>query len=259
MKLTLFYISLISCAILFSCEKDPPVIVEKNVIPLLSKVLVNGVTFSEYSYNNENMISEEKNKFSYIKHNYNSKNLFANSDFYYDFSLDSMQRKVWVNSQNTEKSLSKVFEYIDNEKLRIIYTRPSGNNSEFSDFTFKNNRVIKQTMYWENKISGHIDYLYDEAGNLIKKIKYVLSAENEELITTTDYEYDNMQNPYKSFKKVLDPGINTNQNNITKETYVIQFDVAASIQKVQITENSYTYNAKGYPIKANGNIEYKYL
>ena len=84
------------------------------------------------------------------------------------------------------------------------------------------------------------------------------SAGIAELMTTTEYEYDNMHNPYQSFKRLLTPGIYTNPNNITKETYTIYFDIDPSIEKVQITENSYDYNDMGYPIKVNGDTEYVY-
>ena len=67
-----------------------------------------------------------------------------------------------------------------------------------------------------------------------------------------------MQNPYQSFKRLITPSIYTNQNNIVKEIYTIHYEVDASIEKVQITENSYEYNDKGYPVKVNGVKEYVY-
>ena len=79
-----------------------------------------------------------------------------------------------------------------------------------------------------------------------------------ELSTTTEYKYDIMHNPYQAFRRLITPGIYTNQNNIVKETYTIHFEVDASIEKVQITENSYEYNDMGYPIKKNEVTEYLY-
>jgi len=55
-----------------------------------------------------------------------------------------------------------------------------------------------------------------------------------------------------------EPGQNTNQNNILKETYTIYFEVDPSIDKVQISQTSYTYNDKGYPVKKNGYIDFIY-
>lgn len=250
---------------LFSCRKEKQLIIENTDIPLISKVLVAGVSNYEYSYNEANLLSEEKSKFHYTKHNYNDKNLLTTSDFYVDpaiFSSSSpaSDRKEWVNPDNTAKSLTKSFEYNDKyQLLRVAYNRPSVSNSEYSEFTFENERISRQTMYWKDELSYYIDYLYDEKGNLTKESKYyVPSTGIAELWTTTEYEYDNMQNPFQSFKRLMTPNKFTNQNNITKETYTIHFEVDQWTQKVSIINNSYEYNDKGYPIKVNGEAEYVY-
>ena len=116
-------------------------------------------------------------------------------------------------------------------------------------------------MFWHNELSGYIDYSYDERGNLKKQIKFRIPSTgiaDAELETTTEYEYDDLNNPYQSTKPLSSPGINTNQNNIVKETYTIHFEVDQWTQKVQIIENSYKYNDKGYPILVNGEAEYVY-
>lgn len=254
---------------LFSCEKEKQIIVENTDIPLLTKVLTGGISNMEYSYNAANLVTEEKSKFTYIRHSYNDNNLLSHSDFYMDpamFSSDwsiveaSMNRKEWVNPDNTARSLTKGFEYDSNEQLtRITYSRPSVNNSEYSQYTLENDRINRQTMYWQNAISFYIDYLYDEKGNLIKESKYYMPSTGiAELWTTTEYEYDNMNNPFHAFNRLMDPGKFTNQNNITKETYTIYFEVDQWTQKVHTINNSYEYNAIGYPIKVNGEAEYVY-
>ncbi|HUX55787.1 MAG TPA: hypothetical protein VMV77_02360 [Bacteroidales bacterium] len=146
--------------ILSSCEKDKQLIVENTDIPLISKVLIAGETYYDYSYNDANLLIEEKSKFHYTKHNYNDKNLLTTSEFYVDpamFSSDSrvveasMNRKEWVNPDNTAKSLTKTFDYNDKEQLiRVTYIRPSVSNSEYSEFTYENDRISRQTMYWQN-------------------------------------------------------------------------------------------------------------
>ena len=239
--------------------------VENTDIPLISKVLVAGLSYYEYTYNDANLLIEEKSKFHYTKHNYNSRNLLTTSEFYTDPAIFSSSRPatvrtVWVNPDNTAKSLTKSFEYNDKDQLiRVTYNRPSVSNSEYSEFTFENDRISRQTMYWKNELSYYIDYLYDEKGNLFKETKYrVPSTGIAELWTTTEYEYDNMQNPFQSFKRLMTPGKYTNQNNITKETYTIHFEVDQWTQKVSIINNSYEYNNKDYPIKVNGEAEYIY-
>ena len=255
--------------ILSSCEKDKQLIVENTDIPLISKVLFDGVSYYEYTYNDANLLTEEKSKFHYTKHNYNDNNLLSTSEFYLDpamFSSNSsvveasMKRTEWVNPDNTAKSLTQKFEYTSDGLLaRKTYARPSVNNSEYSEFTFENGRIGRQTMYWQNAMSFYIDYVYDTNGNLIKESKYHVSSDgNGELWTTTEYEYDNMHNPYLAFKRLVSPSKYTNPNNITKETYTIYFEVDQYTQKVQITNNTYEYNNKGYPTKVNGEAEYIY-
>jgi hypothetical protein len=67
-----------------------------------------------------------------------------------------------------------------------------------------------------------------------------------------------MHNPFIAFKRLITPGINTNPNNITKETYTIHFEVDKWTQQVTITNNSYEYDHRGYPVKVNGEAEYVY-
>jgi hypothetical protein len=260
---------LIFSLLLFSCEKDKQIIVENTDIQLISKVLSGSVTNMEYSYNVANLVTEEKSKFTYIRHSYNDKNLLTSSEFYMDpamFSSSSavletaMNRKEWVNPVNTAKSLTKTFQYNDKEQLiRVTFSRPSVSNSEYSEYTYENDRISRQTMYWQNELSHYIDYLYDEKGNLIKETKYrALSTAAAELLTTTEYEFDNMQNPFLSFKRLMTPGKFTNPNNILKVTYTLHFEVDKSVQKVSVVSNSYEYNDMGYPVKVNGEAEYVY-
>jgi len=263
--LLIFFFSLV----FFSCEKDKQLIVENTDIQLISKVLVAGVSYYEYVYNDANLLSEEKSKFHYTKHTYNDKNQLVASDFYVDPAMFSslgivveaaMNREEWVNPGNTAKSLTQTFEYNDDGHLaRKTYSRSSVTDSEYSEFSFENDRISRQTMYWQNAISFYIDYLYDEKGNLIKESKYYVPLTGiAELWTTTDYEYDNMHNPFQAFKRLMTPGKFTNPNNITKETYTIHFEVDPWTDKVQITVTSYEYNNRGYPVRVNGEAEYIY-
>jgi len=260
---------LFSALILSSCEKEQQPFIENTDIPLISKVLIDGTLYYEYTYTDANLLSEERSKYHYTKHNYNNQNLLSSSEIYMDAAMfsstwseveASMNRTEWVNPDNTAKSLTQTFEYtMSNQLVREIYTRPSSTISEYAEFTLENGRIIRQTLYWEDKLSFYIDYEYDETGNLIKQSKfYVPSTGIEELWTTTEYEFDNMHNPFRAFKHLLTPGKYTNPNNITKETYTIHFEVDQWTQKVQVTDNTYQYNNSGYPIKVNGEVEYLY-
>jgi hypothetical protein len=254
---------------LLSCEKEKQVLTENTDIPLLSSVIVSGVSSGEYTYNEANLIKEEKSKFFYTRHNYNDRNLLISSEYYLDpgmFSSTwtvveaSMNRKEWVSPGNTEKSLTVTCEYNDNEQLtRMIYTRPTVSESEYSEFTFENERISRRTLYWNAALSSYIDYLYDEKGNLVKESKYHVPATGPaELWTTTEYEYDNMNNPFQAFKRLMIPGKCTNPNNIIKETYTVFFEIDPWMENVSTINNSYEYNSSGYPVKVNGDAEYLY-
>jgi hypothetical protein len=73
----LFFLSLI----LSSCEKDKHLIIENTDIPLISKVLIGGEIYMEYTYSDANLVTEEKSKFHYAKHTYNDMNQLIISDF----------------------------------------------------------------------------------------------------------------------------------------------------------------------------------
>ena len=270
MKLKLIYINLIFIAILLSCEKDKKLITGNPDIPMLRKVIIADQPYYEYLYNDANLLSEEKSKLDLTMHYYNYKNQLDITDYYWDTAILSsslqvlgtaLNRKEWFNPDNAVKGGSVKYEYNNNEQLiKTTFYRPSVIYSEYSEFIYDNNdRISRQTLFWENKLLGYIDYLYDVKGNLIKETLYnIPSTGIAELSNTTEYEFDNNQNPYKSFNRLMTPGICTNQNNIIKETYTIHYRVDHGAEKVMITETSYEYNAMGYPVRKNGNIEYEY-
>lgn len=255
--------------ILLSCEKDKQLIKENTDIPLLAAKVVSGELYCVYDYNEANLMIAEKTKFHYTRHSYNESNMLTSSEFYVDMALFSSssdvieaanKRTEWVDPSNTEKSLTIEFEYDHNGQLtRTTYNRPSVTNTEISEFAWENGRISRKTMYWNSVVSGYIDYLYDTKGNLVKQEKYrVPDTGIPELSTTTVFEFDSMNNPYQSFKRLMNPGINTNPNNITKETYTLHFEVDQWTQRVQVTEYHYEYNQEGYPVKVNGDLEYVY-
>ncbi len=255
--------------VLISCEKSEHLlIIENNDIPLISKVLIGGEVYKDYTYNNANLLLEEKSKFHYSMHAYNDKNQLIASDFYWDMRVassnsrvleDAMNREEWVNPENTPKSISHSYEYNTEEHLiRKAYIRPEPGTSSIREFILEGDRVIRSRGYKDAEITGYTDYTYNSNGNLTMEEQYHSSHEGMELSTTTEYEYDNMHNPFRAFQRLITPGINTNKNNIVKETYTLHFEVDASIEKVQITEKSYEYNDEGYPVMVNEETEYVY-
>lgn len=265
-KLTLILLLL---AIFTSCKKEKPLIIENPGIPLLEKVLYGPELSYIYTWNESYLISEEKTKYMYTRHNYNSKNQLVSSDFYVDpgiYSSDShlsqasMNRTEWVNADNTAKEMFRTYEYNQNGQLiKYSINRLNTNYKSYSVFEYNaKNQISKETWYSEGKANGNTIYTYNDAGNLILKTRNDFLADGSfKLSTTTNYEFDNKKNPYLQFKMQI-PGIYTNRNNIIKETYQLWFEVDAFIKKVQITETIYEYNDDGYPVKKDGIVEFTY-
>jgi hypothetical protein len=272
MKLKIISFCLVLVSIFVSCKKEPldTTTATGSDLFLLSKVTTDNQSTDEYVYNSVNLISEEKSKFDYAVHHYNTGNQLVSTDFYgNDDVLSSniqvytaaLNCKEWVTSLNGAKGGTLAYEYNSNDQLvKTTYTRPSSTSSEYSLFSYdNNNRINKQMMYWESNATGYIEYSYDTKGNLVTESLYNLPSSGvAELITTTQYVYDNQQNPFKSFSKLMLPGINTNVNNISKLTYTINSKTDQAPDKIQITENTYEYNANGFPVSKNGNVKYVY-
>jgi hypothetical protein len=272
MKLKIISFCLVLVSIFASCKKEPldTGTAASSGLFLLSKVTTDNQSSDEYVYNSVNLISEEKSKFDYALHHYNASNQLVSTDFYGNDDILSsnlqvfttaINRTEWVTPLNGVKGGTLTYEYNGSGQLvKTTYTRPSSTCSEYSLFSYdNNNRINKQMMYWENNETGYIDYSYDEKGNLITESLYnIPSPGTAELITTTQYVYDNQQNPFKSFKQLMLPGINTNVNNISKETYTLNSKNDQASDKIQITQNTYQYNASGFPVSKNGNVKYIY-
>ena len=270
-KITVFFLLLVT--LLFSCKKDDSLNVGNNgtlKVPLLSKVLIDNQSAYEYTYTDSNLFSEIKSKFDYTIHHYNTKGQLITTDFYVNDNILSgdptvfqtaLNSKELVTPANGKKSGTITYEYNNNGQLtKTTYIQPLLSSSEYSDFTCdNNNRISRQTMYWANVATGYIDYTYDTKGNLNSEMLYnIPSSGTAELITVKQYGFDNAPNPYKSASRLMIPGINTNPNNLIKETYTVHKSAAQGPDNVQVTTNSYTYNDMGYPVSKNGNVSYVY-
>jgi hypothetical protein len=273
MRIKLITFCLFFITVFLSCNKDELINTGSSgntYVPILSKVLIDNQSAYEYSYNASNLISQEKSKFDFTVNNYNDKGLLATSEYYGNDDLLSsdlkifetaMNKKDWVTPEHGKKVSVISYEYNPNgQLLKTTYSLPSQGSSEYSVFTYdNNNRINRQTMYWENTATGYIDYSYDGKGNLIKEMLYSFQSTGvAELSTTTTYSLDNQLNPYKPTSRLMIPGINTNLNNIVKETFTIHLPSGLGPEKVQVNETSYVYNGMGYPISKNNNVTYVY-
>jgi hypothetical protein len=271
MKLRIFFLFLIFTSIFLSCKKDEPLVTGKSSVPMLNKIIVDNQTNNEYLYNDLNLIREEKTRFDFTIHHYNAKNQLVTSDYYVENDILSIDvqnigtiltKNRIVNPDQAKIVGTATYEYNSNDELvKTTFNRPSETTSEYSLFSYNGNKKInRKTLYWENSVTGYIEYSYDSNGNLIKESLYYLPSTGvAELISTTQYEFDTKQNPFKSFNSLMIPGINTNRNNIVKEIYTIYPSIEKGTEKVQITQTTYVYDGLGYPVLKNGNIIYYYL
>ena len=270
MKTIIVSLSLLFAVIIYSCQEKEYEIDIKADVPKIKKVIITDQPFYEYSYNNTDIISEEKSTFNLTAFSYNDKAQLMTADYYSDNALlgddlqaieNALSRKGLLSPGDSRKGGTLGFRYdIYGQLIKTIFGGASGSNSESSEFSYDSNgRISRQTLLWENKITGYIDYLYDGEGNLIKETVSSISISGlPELNTTTQYEFDNYKNPFKTFYILMIPGINTNPNNIIKETLTIHFLPGQGTNIVQTTISSYTYNSLGYPVRKNGNIEFLY-
>ena len=272
MKLKLISLCLLFITIILSCKKDEPsssITALTTSGNLLSQVITDNQPSSEYLYNSTNLISDEKSKIDLTLYKYNDKNQLVSTDYYANYNIlsadltiaaSALSQTGWVTASSANKAGTVAYEYNSSDQLiKSTYT-PSAGSSQYSEFSYDaNNRVTMQSLYWDSKITGYVEYTYDGNGNLTKENLYNLSSAGVgELSTTTVYEFDNKQNPYKSVSKLMIPGINTNQNNIVKESLTIYVKSGQTSDDQSVTQNTYEYNDKGYPVSLNGNVKYVY-
>lgn len=246
-----------------SCNRDDSERVSYTGALLISQVLYDSELTYEYTYNDAKQIVEEKSKLHYTKNNYQAGKLIS-TDYYIDpgmfssskYIVDSaVNRKEWVNPDNTEKNSTKTYFYDGNDRLV-----KSSDYLGICEYNYDDRgRITRQTFCSDDGETGYIDFIYDDNNNVLEKLKYwILESGQTRLVTTTEYEYDNKINPYKAFYSLMLPGVYTNANNITREINTTYFEVDNTEGEERITENFYDYNAQGYPTRKNNNVEYRY-
>lgn len=272
MKIRITSFCLIVVMALFACKKEDlsqtgnP---GNPNVPALSKILVDGKSVYEYVYNDSGLMRQEMSKYDFTIHHYNTKGQLASSEIFgNDDVLSSdvtvsdaaVNQTILVTHESGKKAQNINYEYnSDGQLIRTVSTRPSLTCTEYSECTYADNKMLKQTMFFENVETGHIEYAYDSKGNLTSEMLYgILSDGTSGLITSTKFSFDANPNPCREANKSMIPGINSNANNITKETYTIYLPVDEGSNIVEVTENSYKYNTLGYPVSRNGNVTYVY-
>jgi hypothetical protein len=252
-----------------SCKEDEKIVLINNESPLLRQIIIDRQPAYEYTYNGSGLLIREKGRYILTEYLYNDKYLPSLAVQYVNYDILSqdpaiaaaaLNRKDLMTAAASGKGGKTSFLYNGDGKIvEAIYTPVSGavQNSEL--FTDQEGRVTKQILYLADKEAGHIEYTYDGNGNLtLEKVFGINSYGDQELITVTGFEYDDKVNPYKSAGRVSLPGPGTNSNNVTRETRTIHINNGQGSTRVDVTEYSYKYNDRGYPVSRNGNIEYVY-
>jgi hypothetical protein len=269
MKIPTLFISILLIPAFLSCRKDDIEIPATSTTPLITRVKSADQPVNEYIYDGKNLVSTEKGIYNFITHSYNDLTQLVTSDYYSAEGMLSkdqqaleiaLNRKGLLNFADSKIGATLKFEYNSSGQLVTTrYTPVAGTGREHSEFSYDiNDRIARQKLFWDKKATGYIDFMYDGRGNLISEKVYSISSSGvEELNTTTHYEFDNYKNPYRSFYKLVTPGINTNPNNIIKETSIIHFKPGEGTDIVQVTTTAYTYNSKGYPVR-KGTLDYVY-
>jgi hypothetical protein len=269
MKIKIISMFLLAAAITFSCKKEDPFVNGNAESLFLRQIITDKTPSSEFMFNSAKFISEEKGKFTYTVNHYNDNDQLISSEYYVNlavFSKDpqvsetAMSQKFWVVPTKSNLGGTITYDYNNNgQMIKSLYT-PSTGSPQTSEFIYdENERIGRQNLYWENNQMGYVEYSYDIEGNLIEENLYSISASgSKELSSTTVYEFDGKQNPFKLISRLMIPGINTNINNIIKETQTIHLTAAQGGDITEVTTNSYKYNTNGYPVSRNGNVDYLY-
>ena len=234
---------------------------------LLKEVVADGNIYYKYTYNDKSLIKEEKSQFRFTEHFYNSKNQLTQSDHYWDESIISSNSEIlqetldqteWISPENSERDSYSTFEYKSNGQLKKSIIRLKNTNSNYSTYVYNDGKIEKRTTYLDNQPVSLEAFYYDQSDNLTKIEKYFFNSEVQpKLATSTEYFYDDKNNPYISFRSLMIPGKHTNKNNIVKDIYTTYSD-DGTVEDIQTTEYSYSYNTKDFPIQRSDGFEYTY-
>lgn len=263
------WIVILICMVAFSCEKDHTPIIERNASGLLSRVLISGKPYQEYTYTNSGLIEEEKSWGTYTKYTYNSSNQLVKSESYVDPSIfssstyvieEAQKRKEWANPKNVPRSVTNTYSYPKTGQFIERYVDRANGTQDYGKYELNEEGLVSKNIFYnEGRLAGYVDYLYDEQGNLIREKHYFISSDGStKLSNETEYEFDNKKNPYFPFNKLIFPGRNTNRNNITKATYTLYGDTPSVIEWLDISTHTYEYNDLDYPVKVDSETTYEY-
>lgn len=229
---------------------------------------------AQYSYNQDNLISEVNSTIFYRKFHYNSKGKLIKEEV--AISPDSYSSTMpaggfsheFVDPEKTGISMYSVYEYSIDGKLikQLNYVPSEGQDDLRSILTFeydKNDRISKVLMHDDNEVlTQYSTYIYDSKGNVIEKNSYtylfIPAGPGPKHLSRAEYEYDTYKNPYSVFYQSGWPGLHTNPNNIIKIRTYNLFSIPGIDDNNESTIE-YRYNQiTRYPVKVINGEEFIY-
>ncbi len=263
----LFLLSLILIPFFNSCEKEKELVYEDyQSNTLLRQVRATEGDMEVMTYYNTGYIFEHVQLFSYRKFLYNKGNQLIKIEI--ALSLNPLSCAIIPGTtfeEGDDPRKAKIgqyiaYEYTDNSNLKIkrfYYINDDHNQlMNYAKYEYENDKVIKINLFNpRDQLRQYYTYLYDGSGNVSEEEYYFIQdGSDARLQTRIVYEYDDKNNPYKVFSVEGTPGINTNKNNIIKQTTINYY---AEGEQSDTIENSYEYNDLDYPVRVN-NLDYIY-
>jgi hypothetical protein len=262
----LFLSTLILILLFNSCEKETELIHEDyQSSTLLRQVKASEYVMQDITYYNTGNIFEHLQGYSYRKFIYNQQNQLIKIEI--AMSLDPFSClfipgatfEAGGDPRNAEIGQYREFEYsnegILTRKNSFFINDNTPQLMRYEEFEYNNNEVVKINVFNpQNQLTHYYTYLYDNNGNVLEEDYYYMDGTEAKLDTRILYEYDDMNNPLKVFTVEGNPGINSNNNNITNQTTINYYN---DEEQSHTAENLYEYNYLGHPVKVN-NLEYIY-
>jgi hypothetical protein len=227
---------------------------------LIRQLVMSGTPSQAFTYNDNCQVYEYIEPYSYKKFSYNS--LYQLIKVEQAQSINPLSCVIggadggsFGDPRKAKITQYDVFEYSNSGNL---YKRSNFyiNNDiaqliSYQIFHYTNNLVDTIKIYNPNDIQNQFyAYTYDEKGNVIKESYFIIRDNQNERIYANEYEFDDKSNPYQVLSGDGTPGINTNKNNIIKQTSIYYNSDSEYRNSVSYT---YDYNTLGNPVKINSN------
>jgi hypothetical protein len=182
--------------VFLSCQKDT---IEFSTLPTNAK-LKQVLLFSnidsqepisivdEYEYNDKGLISKVSSPM------YDNGTIVGTHKYdIYEYNSSDQLTKILnyngnINSPTGFINLKNTF-YLysaDGKKIKETTEYPFANLSEYSDFEYKDNQLVKIKKFSNNQLENYIEYQYDKSGRLIKELFY---AFDDKCLTYTIHTY----------------------------------------------------------------------